>query len=475
MFGIVSYGSYIPFYRLKKAAVAAAFGKGGSKGEKAVAYCDEDSITMAVASAQDAMRGADVAQLGALYFASTTAPYREKQCATELLAALDAPKAVRSCDYANTLRAGSAAMLGCCDALGDGKTALAVMADCRLGAADGKFEQDLGDGAAAFLFGTEDILAVIDGSFSVSHDAIDSWRSREDSYLRNWDPRYAVTMLYEPLVKEAVQGLFAKLAVTSASFDKLVLFGNEDKSRNALAAKLGFAPEKVCATLYNEIGNTGCAAAGLMLASVLDEVKPGERILFVSYSEGCDAIALTVTDKAATYRAANKVAELIAHKDNELPYGKYLKWKGMLDCEPQKRPEQERSSLPDYYRNYKKNHALYGCRCVDCGTTVFPPQRVCVHCHSIDKMEPYRFLDKKARVRTFTIDGLSLSLDPPNNLVVIEFEGGGKMMTYLVDCHKEDIHVGMLVKPSFRKMFDANGIHTYFWKVVPAKREEESK
>jgi uncharacterized OB-fold protein len=56
--------------------------------------------------------------------------------------------------------------------------------------------------------------------------------------------------------------------------------------------------------------------------------------------------------------------------------------------------------------------------------------------------------------------------------VVVEFEGGGKMMSYLVDCKKEDIRVSMLVRPSLRKMFKANGVSTYFWKVVPADEEE---
>ena len=86
-------------------------------------------------------------------------------------------------------------------------------------------------------------------------------------------------------------------------------------------------------------------------------------------------------------------------------------------------------------------------------------------------MEPYQFLNKKGHIRTFTMDGLSLSLDSPNILVVVEFEGGGKMMTYLVDCSKEDVKVGMAVTPTFRKMFEANGVQTYFWKVVPAEEE----
>ena len=87
-------------------------------------------------------------------------------------------------------------------------------------------------------------------------------------------------------------------------------------------------------------------------------------------------------------------------------------------------------------------------------------------------MEPYRFLGKKASIRTFTMDGVSLSLDAPNILVVVEFEGGGKMMSYLVDCRKEDVQVGMAVRPTFRKLFQENGVHTYFWKVVPEEQEE---
>ena len=94
-----------------------------------------------------------------------------------------------------------------------------------------------------------------------------------------------------------------------------------------------------------------------------------------------------------------------------------------------------------------------------------------MHCGAVDKMEPYRFFDKPATIRTFTIDGLSVSLDSPNVLVVIEFEGGGKLMTYLVDCDKSKVHVGMKVRPSFRKMFKENGISTYFWKVVPCEEE----
>ena len=470
MVGIVSYGAYIPYYRLKKDTVARAFGKRAGKGAKAVAYCDEDSITMAVAAAMDAAAGCDTGKVDTLYFASVSSPYREKQAATEIVAAMDVEQNLRTGDFANTLRAGSTAMLAAVDSVKcGGGLAMVAMSDCRLGAADGKFETGLGDGAAAFVLGSDDLLATLDASVSVAKDVVDQWRADDDVYVRDWDVRYANTQLYTPLVTKAVKEILGKLGLTAADIAKLVLYGHEEKIRAGLAAKLGFQPEQVAPSMYNDIGNTGNAAAGLMLCSVLDNAKAGDKILVVTYGEGCDAMVFTVTEKAASYRPAATVEKLLAHKDEELPYGKYLKWKAMVDCEPQKRPAQERSALPDYFRNYKKNHNLYGVRCTQCGTAVFPPQRVCVHCHSIDKMEPYCFLNKQGKIRTFTVDGLSLSLDSPNILVVLEFEGGGKLMTYLVDCKKEDVYVGMPVRPTFRKMFEANGVQTYFWKVVPAE------
>ncbi len=472
MTGIVSYGTYIPYWRLKKDTVAQAYGKRAGKGAKAVAYCDEDSITMAVAAAIDA--AASGARPSSVFFASATAPYKEKMSAAVVAAALDLDLSVRTADFSNSLRAGSSALFAAMDAVSrDGGQALVTVSDCRLGAADGKMETDLGDAAAAFVIGEEDLLAVIDERVSISQDAPDEWRAYDDTFVRNWDVRWANTQLYIPLVTRAVGELLEKTGLKAEDFSRIVLYGHDDKSRSALAARLGFLPEQVQASFFGEIGNSGNAAAGLMLGAALDDAKAGDRILAVTYGEGCDAFALTVTEKAAAWKPQRTVKELLERGNDTLPYGKYLKWKEMIVHEPQKKPALERSALPDYFRNYKKNLAFYGCRCTVCGTPHFPPQRVCVHCHAIDKMEEYRFFDKAARVRTFTMDGTGISLDSPNILVVLEFEGGGKLMTYLVDCRKEEVRVGMAVRPTFRRVFKANGISTYFWKVVPAEEVRE--
>src|SRR5260370_1017299 len=78
MAGIVSYGSYIPYRRLKRAAIAQVLGGVPGKGEKAVASFDEDSVSMAVEALRDALKGAPNATINSLFFATSTPPYAEK-------------------------------------------------------------------------------------------------------------------------------------------------------------------------------------------------------------------------------------------------------------------------------------------------------------------------------------------------------------------------------------------------------------
>ncbi len=88
--GIIRYGSYIPYFRLTREA----FGAG--KGERAVASYDEDSASMAVEAAREALRHEDEA--ATLVFATTSPPYAEKLNAATVHAALGLSSSVRSLD-----------------------------------------------------------------------------------------------------------------------------------------------------------------------------------------------------------------------------------------------------------------------------------------------------------------------------------------------------------------------------------------
>ena len=88
MTGISAYGAYVPTTRLPFALIQGRPPKEGGP-EKAVAYYDEDAITMAVAAAIDCLQGVDRASVDAVVFASTSYELREKQGAAVIAKALD--------------------------------------------------------------------------------------------------------------------------------------------------------------------------------------------------------------------------------------------------------------------------------------------------------------------------------------------------------------------------------------------------
>ena len=98
-----------------------------------------------------------------------------------------------------------------------------------------------------------------------------------------------------------------------------------------------------------------------------------------------------------------------------------------------------------------------------------PPQRVCVKCHAVDRMQPERLADVPATIATFTVDRLAYSLSPPVVAAVIDFEGGGRFQCELTDVDPASVAIGQKVEMTFRRLFTADGIHNYFWKARPIR------
>jgi uncharacterized OB-fold protein len=98
-----------------------------------------------------------------------------------------------------------------------------------------------------------------------------------------------------------------------------------------------------------------------------------------------------------------------------------------------------------------------------------PPDRICLECHAVDNMSIERLSDRAATVVTFTIDHLAYSLSPPTVLVVIDFDGGGRLQCELTDVAVEEVAVGQRVEMSFRRLYTAEGVHNYFWKATPVR------
>ena len=97
MIGISRSGVYIPPTRLGIKALGGGPVEDGGP-EKAVAWSDEDTLTMAVAAGSECLRGTDRLQVDALILASTSHPFKEKQGAAIIARALSLRRDVQTTD-----------------------------------------------------------------------------------------------------------------------------------------------------------------------------------------------------------------------------------------------------------------------------------------------------------------------------------------------------------------------------------------
>jgi 3-hydroxy-3-methylglutaryl CoA synthase/uncharacterized OB-fold protein len=468
MVGIVSYGSYVPYRRLKRAAIGQALGIPAGKGERAVASFDEDSVSMAVEAARDALRTAPGAPIGALLFATTTPPYAEKLNAALVGAAARLPLEIRAADLTGSVRAGLAALIQGADAARGGVGALVAMADCRLAAPEGKGEQAGGDAAAAFVLGSEKVIAEIEATASMTREFLDTWRTPGERFPHSWEERFTLTQAYAPLLGKAIQSVLTKAKVAPNQLAKVILDAPNARAADEIVRGMKLEPTQLGDTLALTIGQTGAAHPGVLLANALAAAKPGDRILLVAAGDGADAVLLRVTDAAASYRQPRSVGRLIESK-GDVAYATYLKWREILPTEPPRRPDPERPAGPPMFRSETWKFGFVGTRCTKCGTPQLPPQRICIHCSTRDQMEPYPFADRPARIATFTLDRLAFSLNPPTVNVVVDYEGGGRFLCEMTDCEPEKVAIGDEVEMTFRRMYTAGGVHNYFWKVRPKR------
>jgi 3-hydroxy-3-methylglutaryl CoA synthase len=470
--GIVGYGAYIPIYRLSRAEIVKVWGSGSPKGEKAVANCDEDSVTMAVGAGMDALKGVDTSTVDVLYFASTTAPYREKKSASIIATALDLRSDIVTGDFGNSIGSGANALRAALDAVnaGSARKALVVAADCRLPAPKSAFEMALGDGAAALLIGIEDVAATVVGGHSMSSDFIDIWRKeRNDTYLRSWEDRYIVEKGYTAHLKEAIKELLRKTQVKPAEIAKAALYGPDSRSHAGLARMIGLQPEQIQDGMFDSVGNTGAPFFLMLLVAALEKAKAGDQIMTGSYGDGADAWLFRVTDKIEGLKGRRGIEKHLASKMTLANYGTYMRFRDMMEWEATPLPPAE-SSANVFYREGKALTRGYGQTCNVCGHLQFPPQRICMWCQSKDQFVDTKIVDKVGKVFTYSLDDRAVfALDLPNIIVIADLEGGGRIYGQLTDRDPKAVSVGMEVEMTFRKYHEGSGFHNYSWKCRPVR------
>ena len=438
-----------------------------------MANFDEDSVSMAVAAAIDCLNGREREEIDGLLFATTTPPYAEKQCASIIATALDLRRDIFTADITDVLRAGTTALKSALDsvAAGSAKNVLVVASDNRQGAPKGEAERNSGDGAVAFIISEDAVIAEQAGSYTITENMMDTWRSAGDQFVRSWEDRFAIEEGLERIIGEAISGFMEKEGVSVKDVTKLALYSPDARRHGQLARHLGFQPEQVQDPLFGRMGNTGAAFPLMLLAGALEDGSPDQLLLTVAYGDGSDVLGFRTTSKIGERGQGLGVSGFLDSGQVLDSYETYAKWRNVwLTDSSSRRPDPQSPSVTALWRESDQNIRFHGGVCNQCGYVQYPPQRVCVECQSRDDSTPIRLSDKLGTVFTYSLDYLAGTVDTPLAIVVVDYEPGGRVLCMMTDREVGEVQIGMPVQMSFRKLRVVNGIHNYYWKAVPLRR-----
>ncbi|MET7422772.1 zinc ribbon domain-containing protein [Dactylosporangium sp. NPDC005555] len=471
--GIEAYAAYLPAYVLTDNRLDAGGPPRTGGPSRGVAAYDEDVVTMAA----EALRHLTAAG-GPLLLATTTAPYEAKTAAGIVHEALGLDPGVSAVDLRGH-RSGATALDLVLRA-----GALAAAADVRTTRPGAPDELGQGDAAAAFAGGGARAAALL-GRAGHTTEILERWRLPGERHDRVWDERFTAEIL-------AAAGVdAARRALAEASLDAVdhvVVSSSNPRAAAALRKALRGAGQD--AALERATGFTGAAHPGLLLAATLDDAEPGQTILLLSATEGADAFVFRVGDGIREARTGPPVREQLAARQ-QLGYGRYLRWRGLLDVQGPARPAAPAPAAPPMHRRAGWKYRLEGSQCGACGRVTTPPTRVCAAC-GINASESrigataaqrdagiagageakVSLRDRTARVVSVTRDHLTTMPEPEVAVVIADVDGGGRLSVYATDVPPGDVTVGMAMTPVFRRLWTTDAIHNYFWKLRPAPLTE---
>jgi hydroxymethylglutaryl-CoA synthase len=342
--GIVSYGAYVPRYRITPAEIGRVWGSDGeSVGQglnvirKSVPAPDEDTITISTEALRTALArgGIDPQQIGAVYVGSESHPYAVKPTATVVAQAVGATPHMTAADFEFACKAGTAAIQTCLGLVGAGmvRYGVAIGTDTSQGAPGDALEYSASAGGAAFVIGREKVICRVHRTVSYTTDTPDFWR-REGQRYPSHSGRFTGEPAYFRHVTECARAIFEATGASPKDYAHVVFHQPNGKFPQRVGKQLGFSEAQMRYGLVTPyIGNTYSGAALIGLANVLDHARPNERILLVGYGSGAgsDAFDLETTEELASFdRNHGRPVQYYLDHGVEIPYAVYAKFRGKI-------------------------------------------------------------------------------------------------------------------------------------------------
>jgi hydroxymethylglutaryl-CoA synthase len=335
MVGIVSYGTYIPKYRIKLADIAAAWKKEPAEvvsslgvDEKAVPAADEDAVTIALEAAQNCLASfsGTPEDIEVLFVGSESHPYAVNPTSTIVGELLGVGHNYLAADLQFACKAATTGMQAIAGliAAGHARYGLAIGADTAQSKPHDAMEYTSGAGGAAFLLGSDAIIAKLLADTSYSSDTPDFWRRDGIRY-----PSHAGRFTGEPAYFAHVLGASRRLLEMTHTkpedFDYCVFHMPNGKFPRDVARRLGFTKEQLAPSLtVDHIGNPYSSSAMIGLSAVLDAASPGQKIFMVSYGSGAGSDGFVWQVTGEIRKPKHTVMEQIQNKQY-VDYIGYLK------------------------------------------------------------------------------------------------------------------------------------------------------
>ena len=338
--GIAGYGAYVPRYRLPGHEISRVWTEGNSAGpikEKAVPGMDEDTATMSIEAARNALARAqiDPRRISAVWVGSESHPYAVKPTGTIVAEAIGATPVTLAADWQFACKAGTEAMQAAIGLVGSGMAehALAIGMDTAQGRPGDALEYTAGAGGAAFLIGpAETALATIERTGSFVTDTTDFWR-RPTSHYPSHAERFSGDPGYFGHVIPAAEEMMSAMGTQPSDYEWVVFHQPNRKFPTRALKQLGFtAAQWEPGLLVGEIGNTYAGSSMIGLSATLDVAQPGDRILLVSYGSGAgsDAFDLRATERLANARHRAVTTRDYIRRRVSIDYAQYVRIRGKL-------------------------------------------------------------------------------------------------------------------------------------------------
>lgn len=302
--------------------------------EKTVPGRDEDTVTISVAAAKNALAraGIDPKLIGAVYIGSESHPYAVKPSGTILIDALGIGPEVHVADFEFACKAGSEAMFVAYSHVKSGNMdyAMGIGADTSQGAPGDALEYSAAAGGSAFIFGKENVIADVIATYSYTSDTADFWRRDLQMYPRHGG-RFTGEPAYFKHVLNAAQVTMEKANMKAQDFKYAIFHMPNGRFPLKAGKTLGFTDAQMKdGWIVNLMGNTYSGSSITGFSSVLDILKPGERVLLVSFGSGAgsDGFVFEATDQITKVQdKAPKLRDMLENNRIYLSYGQYVAYR----------------------------------------------------------------------------------------------------------------------------------------------------